>query len=51
MEPEKLLNSISKLNNKNLKIIMMVTEPSLTSNPNWESKFFVSEAQKILGKK
>ena len=50
MEPEKLLNSISKLNNKNLKIIMMVTEPSLTSNPNWESKFFVSEAQKILGK-
>lgn len=50
MEPEKLFNSISKLNNKNLKIIMMVTEPSLISNPNWESKFFVSEAQKILGK-
>ena len=50
MEPEKFLKAISKLNNKNLRIIMMVSEPSQTSNPNWESKFFVSEAQKILGK-
>ena len=50
MEPKKLLNVISKQKNKNLKIIMMVSKPIEISYPNWESKFFVSEAQKILGK-
>ena len=50
MEPKKLLNVISKQKNKNLKIIMMVSKPIEISYPNWESKFFVSEAQEILGK-
>ena len=50
MEPKKLLNVISKQNNKNLKIIMMVSEPMEISYPNWESKFLVSEAQRILDK-
>ena len=50
MEPKKLLNVISKQKNKNLKIIMMVSEPMEISYPNWESKFLVSEAQRILGK-
>ena len=50
MEPKKLLNVISKQKNKNLKIIMMVSEPLEISYPNWESKFLVSEAQRILGK-
>tara|TARA_Y100000992_G_scaffold263698_1_gene200118 strand:- start:12 stop:614 length:603 start_codon:yes stop_codon:yes gene_type:complete len=50
MEPKKLLNVISKQKNKNLKIIMMVSEPVEISYPNWESKFLVSEAQRILDK-
>jgi 16S rRNA (guanine527-N7)-methyltransferase len=50
MEPKKLLNVISKQKNKNLKIIMMVSEPMEISYPNWESKFLVSEAQRILDK-
>ena len=50
MEPKKLLNVISKQKNKNLKIIMMVSEPMEISDPNWESKFLVSEAQRILDK-
>ena len=50
MEPKKLLNVISKQKNKNLKIIMMVSEAEEISYPNWESKFLVSEAQRILGK-
>ena len=50
MEPKKLLNVISKQKNKNLKIIMMVSEPEEISCPNWESKFLVSKAQRILGK-
>jgi len=51
MEPKKLLKAISKQKNKNLKIIMMVSEPNKFSYPNWESEFLVSEAQRILGKK
>ena len=50
MEPKKLLNVISKQKNKNLKIIMMVSEPMEISYPKWESKFLVSEAQRILDK-
>jgi len=50
MEPKKLLNVISTQKNKNLKIIMMVSEPVEISHPNWESKFLVSEAQRILDK-
>ncbi len=50
MEPKKLLNVISKQKNKNLKIIMMVSEPMEISYQNWESKFLVSEAQRILDK-
>ena len=50
MEPKKLLNVISKQKNKNLKNIMMVSEPMEISYPNWESKFLVSEAQRILDK-
>ena len=50
MEPKKLLNVISKQKNKNLKIIMMVSEPVEIFYPNWESKFLVSEAQRILDK-
>ncbi len=50
MEPKKLLNVISKQKNKNLKIIMVVSEPMEISYPNWESKFLVSEAQRILDK-
>ena len=50
MEPKKLLNVISKQKNKNLKIIMMVSKPVEISYPNWESKFLVSEAQRILDK-
>ena len=50
MEPKKLLNVISKQKNKNLKIIMMVSEPMEISYPHWESKFLVSEAQRILDK-
>ncbi|MFL2754702.1 MAG: 16S rRNA (guanine(527)-N(7))-methyltransferase RsmG [Gammaproteobacteria bacterium] len=50
MEPKRLLNVISKQKNKNLKIIMMVSEPMEISYPNWESKFLVSEAQRILDK-
>ena len=50
MEPKKLLNVISKQKNKNLKIIMMVSEPVEIPYPNWKSKFLVSEAQRILDK-
>ena len=50
MEPKKLLNVISRQKSKNVKIIMMVSEPIEVSHPNWESKFLVSEAQRILGK-
>ena len=50
MDPKKLLNVISKQKNRNLKIIMMVSEPVEISYPNWESKFLVSEAQRILDK-
>ena len=50
MDPKKLLNVISKQKNKNLKIIMMVSEPVKISYPNWELKFLISEAQRVLGK-
>jgi len=50
MDPKKLLNIISKQKNKNLKIIMMVSEPAEISYPNWELKFLISEAQRVLGK-
>ena len=50
MEPKKLLNVISRQKSKNVKIIMMVSEPIEVSHLNWESKFLVSEAQRILGK-
>ena len=50
MDPKKLLNVISKQKNKNLKIIMMVSEPVEISHPNWELKFLISEAQRVLGK-
>ena len=50
MDPKKLLNVISKQKNKNLKIIMMVSEPVEISYPNWELKFLISEAQRVLGK-
>ena len=50
MEPKKLLDVISKHKNKNLKIIMMVSEPLEIFYPSWESKFLVSEAQRVLGK-
>ncbi|MDC3107402.1 16S rRNA (guanine(527)-N(7))-methyltransferase RsmG [SAR86 cluster bacterium] len=50
MDPKKLLNIISKQKNKNLKIIMMVSEPVEISYPNWELKFLISEAQRVLGK-
>ena len=50
MDPKKLLNVISKQKNRNLKIIMMVSEPVEISYPNWELKFLISEAQRVLGK-
>ena len=50
MEPKKLLNLLSRQKNKNVKILMMVSEPIEVSHLNWESKFLVSEAQRILGK-
>jgi len=50
MEPKKLLNVISRQKSKNVKIIMMVSEPIEVFHLNWESKFLVSEAQRILGK-
>ena len=50
MEPKKLLNLLSRQKSKNVKILMMVSEPIEVSHLNWESKFLVSEAQRILGK-
>ncbi len=51
MDPEKFLASLPKPRKKKLKIIMMVSEPKLDLGPDWEVKYFVSEAQNFLQKK
>ena len=51
MEPAKLLTSLPKSKQEKLKIIMMVSEPTLDLDPDCEVEYFVSEAQNLLQKK